>query len=156
MRWQQKQTCDTWDGHILLLWSFSSHHYIWIKEVKSLCSSSAGSMCHTVPTALNRFAAATHRAAYLYRRFKKCKVFFKICSLSGFSSYESSFFPVTACSSSLGGRSTPFELIYSQSAFTEICSSQWQHSGVMLATLITNEHQFFFVGRLSQLCNHHF
>lgn len=55
------------------------------KSGKSLCSSSAGSICHTVPTALNRFATATNRAAYLYRRLEKCRVFFVICSLSGFS-----------------------------------------------------------------------
>lgn len=85
MRWQQKQTCDTWDDHIPLFWSFSSHPYIWRKEGKSLCSSSAGPICHTVPTALNRFATATHRAPYFYRRLKKCRAFFIICSLSAFS-----------------------------------------------------------------------
>lgn len=47
--------------------------------------------------------------------------------------------------SNLGGGGTPLEIIYSQTGFTEISSSQWQHSGDMLATLITNEHQLFSV-----------
>lgn len=84
MRWQQKQTCDKWDGYIPLLWSFSSHLYTWRREKmgKSLCSSSAGSTCHTVPTALNRFTTATYTAAFLYRRLNKCRVFLIICSLA--------------------------------------------------------------------------
>lgn len=149
---------------IALILQLTSQHMKKRKEGKSLCSSSAGSMCHTIPTDLNRFATATHRAAYLYRRLEKCRVFFIICSLSSVSfqllrmkssSYEPFFSIVTGCSSSLGGASTPLEIIYSQTGFMEMCSSQWQHSRDMLATLITNEHQLFSVGRVPLLCNHH-
>lgn len=167
MRWQQKQTCDKWDGYIPLLWSFSSHLYTWIREKmgKSLCSSSAGSTCHTVPTALNRFTTATYTAAFLYRRLNKCRVFLIICSLAVCFVFQlvrmkSSFtwilfFTVTGCSSTLGGGGTPLGIIYSQTGFTEICSTHWQHSGDVLATLATNEHQLFSMGRVPLLCNHH-
>lgn len=145
-----------WPHSIVLILQLTSLHMKKRKEGKSLCSSSAGPICHTVPTALNRFATAAHRAPYFYRRLKKCRVFFIICSLSAFSfqlvRMKSSLIwiflpPVTGCSSSLGGGSTPLEIIYSQTGFIHICS-QWQHSGDMLATLITNEHQPFSVGRV--------
>lgn len=74
-----------WPHSIVLILQLTSLHMKKRKEGKSLCSSSAGPICHTVPIALNRFATATHRAPYFYRRLKKWRAFFIICSLSAFS-----------------------------------------------------------------------
>lgn len=153
MRWQQKQTCDTRWAHSTAL----------IIQLTSLYMNKRGQIFVQL---LSWFHVPY--SSYCFKQICRCNsqssIFVqKIQKVQGLLQnllfvwlfFIWIFLFPSHCMLLQPGRKKHTFWAY-QSGFTEICSSQWQHSGVMLATLITNEHQFFFVGRLSQFCNHHF